>query len=105
MLLRNKQKPDGDEHLIPHLRSWHGSARKQDGPAKNGTARFAEFSKLSARAEKPLRFAPVFAPFVSPYFTVSLSGLERQSGDAGLAGAEPPADIEKQELAARRCLR
>ena len=48
MLLRNRQKPD-DEHLIPHLWTWHGSARKQDGPAKNGTARYAEFSKLSAQ--------------------------------------------------------
>jgi thioesterase domain-containing protein/acyl carrier protein len=49
MLLRRKEKPDDDEQLIPHV--WNGRAteREEVGRSKSGTARFAEFSKPSAR--------------------------------------------------------
>ena len=49
MFLRRKQKPDEDEQLIPH--AWTGQATELEagGRSKSGTARFAEFSRLSAK--------------------------------------------------------
>lgn len=49
MLLRRKEKPDDDEQLTPHV--WTGQATERDevGRSKSGTARFSEFSNLSAK--------------------------------------------------------
>lgn len=49
MFLRRKQKPDEDEQLIPHAWSRQATEREEVGRSKSGTARFAEFSKLSAQ--------------------------------------------------------
>ena len=49
MFLRRKQKPDEDEQLIPHAWTWQTTEREAGGRSKSGTARFAEFSRLSAK--------------------------------------------------------
>jgi hypothetical protein len=49
MLLRRKQKPNDDEQLIPHVGTWQATEREEVGRSKSGTARFAEFSGLSAQ--------------------------------------------------------
>lgn len=49
MFLRRKQKPDEDEQLIPHLWTSQANERGEVRRSKSGTARFAEFSKLSAQ--------------------------------------------------------
>jgi hypothetical protein len=49
MLLRRKQKPNDDEQLIPHVGAWQATEREEVGRSKSGTARFAEFSGLSAQ--------------------------------------------------------
>ena len=48
MLMRRKQ-PNDDEQLIPHVWTWQATKREEIGRSKSGTARFAEFSKLSAK--------------------------------------------------------
>ena len=49
MLLRRKQKPDEDKQLIPHAWTWQATEHEAGGRSKSGAARFAEFSRLSAR--------------------------------------------------------
>jgi hypothetical protein len=49
MLLRRKQKSNGDEQPIPHGWSWQATESEEAGRSKHGTVRFAEFSKLSAK--------------------------------------------------------
>jgi hypothetical protein len=49
MFLRRKQKPNDDEHRIPHVWSWQATEREEAGPSKTGTVPFAEFSKLTAK--------------------------------------------------------
>jgi hypothetical protein len=48
MFLR-KQKPNDDEQLISDVWTWQTTEREAGGRSKSGTARFAEFSRLSAR--------------------------------------------------------
>ncbi len=49
MLLRRKQKPNDDEQLVPHVLTWQATEREEVSRSNSGTARFAEFSKLSAK--------------------------------------------------------
>ena len=49
MFLRRKQKPNDDEQLIPNAWTWQTTEREAGGRSKSGTARFAEFSRLSAK--------------------------------------------------------
>jgi hypothetical protein len=49
MLPRRKQKPSDDEQLIPHVWTGQATEREEVGRSKRGTARFAEFSRLSAK--------------------------------------------------------
>jgi|ERR1035437_7683947 hypothetical protein len=49
MLLRRKQKPNDDEQLGPHVGTWQATEREEVGRSNSGTARFAEFSRLSAK--------------------------------------------------------
>ncbi len=44
-----KQKPNGDEQIIPPAWSWQATEREEGGRSNNRTGRFAEFSKLSAQ--------------------------------------------------------
>jgi hypothetical protein len=49
MLLRRKQKPNGDEQLVPHLPTWQATESEKVRRCNSGAARFAEFSRLSVK--------------------------------------------------------
>jgi hypothetical protein len=49
MLLRRKQKPNGDEQLVPHLPTWQATESEKVRRSNSGAARFAEFSRLSVK--------------------------------------------------------
>jgi hypothetical protein len=49
MFLRRKQKPNGDEQLVPHLPTWQATESEKVRRSNSGAARFAEFSRLSVK--------------------------------------------------------
>jgi len=95
MLLWRKQKPNGDEQLVPHLPAWQATESEKVRRSNSGAARFAEFSRLSVkmvdlslqeaqrdptlRGTVPNQLRAVSSPFVWPS-----TGVQRV--------AEPPAE-------------
>jgi hypothetical protein len=49
MLLWRRQKPNGDEQLVPHLPAWQATESEKVRRSNSGAARFAEFSRLSVK--------------------------------------------------------
>src|ERR1035437_447486 len=106
MLLRRKQKPNDDEQLGPHVGTWQATEREEVGRSNSGTARFAEFSRLSAkmvelslqeaqrdltlRGTVPDKLSAVSSPLLWPSTDVqrNRTATDRKRRETGNGGAE-----------------